>query len=99
MRSILAAVSVVALIVVGCSDDAAPADACETAVDEGGNDDDIDDQNTNLDAAIEVCDSYDALASATEEFPNTLGGQDLATVVTERCAAGVSGPACDGIPG
>ncbi len=101
----LAALSAVALIAVGCSDDddggddATPVDACETAVDEGGNADALVDENTSLDAGIEVCDSYDALSSATEKFPAALSGQDLATVVAERCAAGISGAACGEIPG
>ena len=106
LKSILAALSVVALVAVGCSDDddggsddAVPADACEAAVDQGGNADARVDENTSLDAGIEVCDSYDALSAATEKFPNALGSQELATVVAERCAAGISGPACDGIPG
>ncbi|MEO1056958.1 MAG: hypothetical protein AAFY28_08605 [Actinomycetota bacterium] len=103
MKKMLAALSAVAMIAVGCSDDddgddATPVDACETAVDEGGNADALVDENTNLDAGIEVCSSYDALAAATEKFPNALGGQDLATVVAERCAAGISGAACGEIP-
>ncbi len=94
-----------AAIAIACSDDddgdsdSEPVGACETAVDEGGNADALVDENTSLDAAIEVCPSYDAFVAATEKFPDALGGQDPATLVAERCAAGITGAPCDGVPG
>ena len=97
----LAAVSF-PLAPIACSDDdgdsdSDPVSACEIAVDQGGNAGVLVDASTSFDAAIEVCPRDDALVAATDRFPNALGGQDPATVVAQRCAAGVTGAPCDGV--
>lgn len=96
----VAVLAVLVASVSACSSSDDELTACESAMKKAHDVDVMQDTNSDLDEALNVCGSIAEFSAASAKFPDALDGTDPATYVANRCEFGTAfGAMCDEVGG